>query len=221
MAAPPSADVDISSKRFRMAEIRTLAKSDDLGSMQQLMELVSSSKPIWERHLAMTLLRPAHRQVGIVTIQQLTRDPEIGIRIEAAVKWYQWTHTRASLEGLSKLQGQGANLRRAFQTGEKNGRPIYDSHAQQFFMASVRNTNRYTRLDGALGLVELGGQGPYKAGLHVLESELASADAKARLVVVKHLSVQYDEPAFARFLAAAAMDPDAHVKAAAKAILAH
>jgi hypothetical protein len=217
--APP--DHDISSKHYRVAEIRALAQLDSPGAMHQFTQIIEGQGAIWERQLALTLLRPVHKGSTLVVLARLSTDKNAAIQIEASVQWYRLSKSKKALAALKRQLHKGANLRRAFQVGNKKGRPLYDAQAQQIFMASVRSNNLYTRLDGAMGLIELNGQGPRKAGFYVLESALSSTDAQTRLTAINHLSVQYHEPAFLEFLKAATLDADVKVKARALAILAH
>ena len=215
--APP--EQDISSKRFRLAEIRTLARSDTPGDILKLMGVIEGQAAAWERQAALSLLRPVHRSVALPALERLSASTVDAITIEASIQWYRLTHSKKSLIALKRQLNKGANLRRAFQVSEKAGRPVYGASAQQFFMESVRSNSLYTRLDGALGLIELGSVGPHKAGIYVLDQEFASTNAAQRLAVIGHLSVQYKEAAFLRFLEAASVDPDAKVKALALSIL--
>ncbi len=148
-------------------------------------------------------------------------DPDPGIRTEATIRVYRWTRSRAAFDRLVVLRDFGSNLRRAFQTGNVKGRPVYaDERAANFFQGSMRHSLSYTRLDGALGLIEMNREPARAQGLKLIEEVLASDSWGDRLAAVRYMSVEYTEGGFAPLLRTASTDRDSRVQAAALEILA-
>ncbi len=219
LSAPPSAQ-ELAQRRARIAEIHQLADMRDLQSIAHYVSLAAEAKTPWERSAAMQALMPHHKERGAPLLAKLLKTRGLGtdVRLAAAVKHYQWTQSKDTLAVLVGLRGLGASLRRAFQHGHERGRPLYHPGAAAFFTASAGHPMIHTKMDGALGLIELGA--PHKTkGLQVLEAALFSKDAADRAAAVRYMSVSYDEPAFKPLLQRAVTDSDLNVRAHAEQIL--
>ena len=219
---PPNAtDAQQKDRSRRVAKIFKLAQSGNAADTETLLALARKPGTAWERSAALQALTDRHKDLALATLRTLVRDPDSAVRTEANIRVYRWTRSKESLAALVKLRDYGSNLRRAFSTGEKNGRPVYDDpRAVAFFHGSLTHTLVYSRLDGALGLIEIGKEPDRSKGLRVIADALTSPDWSARVAAVRYMGVQFDEDGFKPLLRSATEDRDSRVQAAARTILA-
>jgi len=218
LSAPPAGNQQLE-RRQRVTEIHALAKADSPDKIKAYVAVLNSGE-VWEKHAALLALRAAHKPFVKRVLNSMVSSKKPTLRLEACVQRYRMGRSKKNALCLKKLRDLGSNLRRAFQTGEKRGRPVYDKRGEAFFLESVRHSNLYTRLDGALGLIEHDPKGRGKAGLVVFEQELNSARVEQRRTVVRHLSVQYSDHGLRKLLESARKDVDPTVRAVAEEILA-
>ena len=220
----PSSSGDESAERARQVdrvqEIFRLGASKQAKDQATFFRILSGAVSPWERLAAIKSLRPAHQAEAIVPLQTLIDDADPYVALEATVALHRFRPTPTTLSRLDGLRGRGARLRGAFQTGESHGRPTYTEGAVAFFEKSAAHALLETRLDGALGLVELGGHSR-EHGLKVLRQTLESSDPGVRRTLVRVLNVQYDESAFIPMLEQATRDPDESIRTIAGNILAN
>lgn len=216
MTAPPPGDKN-KDRRQRVTKIHQLAQSNARDDIKAFMSALKSGAD-WEKHAALLALRPAHKPFVKPILPTLITSKHSSLRIESCVQRYRLWRSRDNARCLETLRPLGSNLRRAFQVGEKRGRPIYDKRGEAFFLGSIRHSNLYTRLDGALGLIEHDPKGRGNAGLVVIGQELKSSDENHRLIVIQHLSVEYDDPGLRRMLESARRDKSPKVRARAEEI---
>jgi len=117
------------------------------------------------------------------------------------------------------LRDRGVNLRRAFQTGEYRGRPIYRTEAAEFFVKNLSHANVYTRLDGAIGLVEIGQEPSLRVALRVFKELLDTGPVPVRRLVVHHMFTSFREPRFLALIKQAQQDEDSSVKRLADTLM--
>ncbi len=215
--APPDAD-EVATRRARVSEIHQLAEPRSPHDVKVFLAAVRDAKAAWERVVALQAMQPWHRDAGTRQVAGLLKDPDATVRLEAAIVYYRWTQDPATLPRLKAAVAKGASVRRAFQLEQKQGRAVYHHTARPFFQALLRHPLVYARLDGALGLIEIGGDAR-KAGLSALETTLASNEPDDRLLAIKYMRVQWDEPAFGPLLQRAAEDSDVRVRTAAQQLL--
>ena len=146
-------------------------------------------------------------------------DSDVDVSTEALIRLCQFRPSPALWKRLAKLRGRGVNLRRAFQTGELKGRPIYRVEAAEFFVQSLSHTNVYTRLDGALGLVELREEPSLTIALNVFKELLVSGTVNERRLVVHHMYTSYREPRFLPLIKQAQQDANASVQRLANILM--
>ncbi len=220
LAAPPTAD-ELAQRRARVSELHQLADARDTGGVTYYLEILKGLKTPWELSTALGALGPHHKHQGAPVIAALLNAPgtTMGVKRAAAIAHYRWTADKRTLAVLSKMRASGASLRQAFQTGHDRGRPLYHKTAAAFFRDSAKHALVHTRLDGALGLIEIGTEPHHKEGIAVLTGVLKSANADHRALAVQHMSVSYPEPAFRPLLERATSDPDLTVQARASQIL--
>ncbi len=219
-AAPPDAPpgtIDRNARATRAEEILRLGASvapEDEGTFLRILEEGAD----WERAIAAKAVTSRHSKRAIPTLVILERSADPIVEFEATVALHRLRPGRETLNHLERLRDRGGKLRRALQTGERSGRPTYPEEASAFFRGSVAHPLLMTRLDGALGLVELGGK--YLAeGLEALTKAMASPTPDERRLAVRVMRVQYHEPAFVPLLESAANDPDETVRVLARGIL--
>lgn len=219
LAAPPAATSQ-ENRLVRVSQIQTLADSRSPADIDTLIKLLNSAAPVYELQAAIGTLREWHKTAVTPVLRRLISHPDKSVGLEAAVTHYRWTRAKKTLKVLQRLRSLGSNLRRAFQTGQERGRPLYDDIlAEAFFKKSLAHSLVYTRLDGALGLIEQSEPAGIALGLAALEEALESSDTEVRMAAVKYMSVQYDEPAFGPLLLRAVEDSDSAVRGAARNIL--
>ena len=218
MTAPPGGTSDRDQRRREVAQVLQLGLSDLPADRKALLETLGSPGAVWKRVAAIHALRPVHRQRALPVVRRLAKHLDVAIRIPAVIQWVRWDLNAASLRQLTNQRSLGASLRQAFQKGEKRGRPLYRPEAATFFREGLAHSNRHARLDAAMGCMELGLEPLRSKALKVLEVELTSDDRDARLLAVRYLSVQYEEPAFVSLLERARQDKDPAVRQAAARI---
>jgi HEAT repeat protein len=218
LTSPPSPE-QLEEQRQRVQAIYALGEAEDDASLSQLLTILRDSDKDWEQLAALQALREGHRERALPTVQSFLRHPDPALRTAAAVRSYQWAPEQRVLHMLESLRAYGGALRRAFQTGEREGRPLYRPEALKFFEASAAHSQIVTRLDGAMGLVEIGTEPQISRGLQVIRTILGSSEPSERRLAVQHLSVQYVEPALRPLLETAAADNDAQVSRLAREIL--
>lgn len=223
ITAPPNGErthaEQTAERTVRVKVLYELGSQRSDSAARELMQVARTGRAVWERQAALQALSAHHKHLAEPVVRALMKDPELAIQTEATVRHYQWTQSPNTLKALEALRKYGSSLRRAFQTGEKAGRPTYGKGAAAFLRQSLHHSLVYTRLDGALGLVELGTRPHAQEGLLVISNALRSGDPSERLIAVKHLSVSYDEPEFRLLLETATQDSNAAVAQAAKNIL--
>jgi hypothetical protein len=203
----------------RAEEILRIGASTAAADQAMIQRLLTGAVTPLERHAAIKAVRSHHAAIALAPLQTLIDDPDPSIALDATVALHRLRPSPKTLARLEGLRDRGAKLRAAFVAGEVHGRPTYTDAGLAFFRRSAVHPLLETRLDGALGLVELGGD-PRKEGLVVLKQALGSPSPADRKRVVRMLNVQYDEPAFVTFLEQAKADPDEEVKSLAVNILA-
>ena len=216
LLAPP---VDRDRQRTRIAEISRLASVKEPRSIQALITLTQPGHPKWERILALKLLNEHHRNDALKSVREAFKDSDLDIRTEAAIRLHQWRPDRATLQALQMLRKRGANLRRAFQTGERRGRPLYRADAAAFFRESMSHDNVYTKLDGALGLVEMAVEPDRGRALETFAAILKSTNVSERRAAVHYMFTSFSEPGFLPLIREASEDPDDGVKGLALQLL--
>ena len=219
LATPPAASQQ-EDRLVRVSQIQTLADSRSPADVDTLVKLLSSPAPVYELQAAIGTLREWHKPAVTPVLRRLISHPDKSVGLDAAVAHYRWTRDKKTLKVLERLRDLGSNLRRAFQTGQERGRPLYDDKkATAFFKKSLAHPLVYTKLDGALGLIEQAEPAGIALGLAALEEALEADESEVRMAAVKYMSVQYDEPAFGPLLLRAVEDSDTAVRAAARGIL--
>lgn len=215
---PPDGDaLDRNARVARAEAILRLGTSRAADDMDELIRVLAEGAD-WERVIAAKAVRPSHAKRAVPLLMALQNSTDPVLEVEATIALHRLQPTRESLAHLERLRDRGSKLRVALQTGEQNGRPLYDATAASFFRGSVAHRLLMTRLDGALGLVEMGGA-YRKEGLAVLQKALESHVPDERRLAVRVLRVQYDEPGFVPLLESAATDPDETVRTIAQASL--
>ena len=215
MEEPPDRSRDIA----RAEQILRLGASTAPKDKELLFRILTGDVTPLERLAAIKALGPAHRAEAIVPLEKLIDDTDPGVALEATVVLHRFRPTPKTMARLEGFRDRGARLRGAFQTGEEHARPTYGVSAVEFFRKSAEHPLLQTRLDGALGLVELGAN-PRDEGLKVIREALSSTNPAERRTVVRVLNVQYDEPAFVALLDQAKRDPDEEIRVLAANILA-
>lgn len=218
-AAGPLTPEEVAVRQARIQEIYEIGASRAPADIARLMDVIRTVATDWERVAGLQALAPHHRAAAHSIVTTLASHTDTAIRVEATIKLHVFDPSKENAALLAALRPLGATLRRAFRTGDDRGRPLYLPAAAAFFRESAKHPLVFTRLDGAMGLVEIGG--PHLAeGVAVLETVLSSTDPTDRLLALRHFKVSYDEPALQLLVVQAADDPDARVAGAARAMLA-
>jgi hypothetical protein len=205
-------------RRTRIQQIYKLGRSKDANDANALRLVIQGDGATWERASALRALGREKRPEMIASLKKLTEEKAVAIKMEAAIRLYKWGETKFALPILTGLSEQGVALRRAFQTGYKDGRPEYDKNAARFFKAALKNDKQvYARLDAAVGLIELG---KGKAGLGVIKSVLEKEERyHIRMAAVNYMSPLKTNEKVRALLEAATTDKDERVARRAKQIL--
>jgi len=214
VSSPPVED-----KRLRISAILQQAQSTKAIDVAATVDRLSPKNPKWERVLTLKSLREHHRRKTVALLRKLTRDEDVDVRTEATIRLCQFKPTKANWELLSSLRDRGVNLRRAFQTGENRGRPIYRTEAAEFFVKNLSHANVYTRLDGAIGLVEIGQEPSLSVALRVFKELLDTGPVPVRRLVVHHMYTSFREPRFLALIKQAQQDEDSSVKRLADTLM--
>ena len=214
-AVPPAN----SDKRAEIRSILERSGSTDRQDIESTLALLKTSNPTWKRVLTLKSLGNHHRKMAMPVVQRLMADNDIDVRTEATIRLCQWAPTKKRYAALAALRDRGVSLRRAFQTGEVKGRPQYRAEASKFFVDSLSHSSIYTRLDGALGLVEIGQEPSMGVALDVYEETLKVGTVDERRLAVHHMYVSFREPKFLRLINLARNDEDATVKRLAETLL--
>ena len=208
---------EMEQRRKRIQEIYTLGRSAEQPDKDSLKAIIVGAGPVYERASAIRALGKEKRADVIEDLKKLIEDPATAVKIEAAIKLYQWSETAFALPVLKDLRSQGVALRRAFQTGYDKGKPTYDDNALGFFKDGVKNENVYVRLDSAVGLIELG---KVKDGVPVVKEVLAKEEKyHIRLAAVNYLTPLKAEAPVKELLELAAKDTDERVSKRARDVL--
>jgi HEAT repeat protein len=212
----PPTDEQIEVRRQRVDEIQRLARADTPKEISKLVGLVAANRPVWERVTALKSLDARHRAEALPIVQRLAARGEDPVAIAAAVQSYRWDPTNDALRHLMRLRDKGASLRRAFWTGDDRGRPIYREKVSiPYLLSCLDSPTLHTRLDGALGLVEINNPAHRDTGLKVLRKAMSSTDAKIRQVAIRYIIVPFDDASLDGMLEAARDDPDPVVRSTA------
>jgi hypothetical protein len=205
-------------RRTRIQQIYKLGRSKDANDGQALKLVIQGDGATWERASALRALGREKRPDMIASLKTLTAEKAVAIKMEAAIRLYKWGETKFALPILKGLSEQGVALRRAFQTGYKDGKPEYDKNAARFFKAALKNDKQvYARLDAAVGLIELG---KGKAGLGVIKSVLDKEERyHIRMAAVNYMSPLKTNDKVRALLESAVTDKDERVARRAKQIL--
>jgi hypothetical protein len=215
VTTPPAETPDRDQRRREVAQVLKLGLSDLPADREALLETLGSPGVVWKRVAAIHALRPVHRQRALPVVRRLAKHLDVAIRIPAVIQWVRWELNAGSLRQLTNQRSLGGSLRGAFQNGEKRGRPLYRPQAATFFREGLTHSNLHARLDAAMGCVEMNQEPLRSRALKVLEGELTHDDPGVRLLALRYLSVQYDDPAFAPLLERARQDKDPAVRQAA------
>jgi HEAT repeat protein len=157
------------------------------------------------------------RDAFIADLKKMVEDKATAVRIESAIKLYQWKEHKFALPVLKKLRKQGVALRRAFQTGYEKGKPTYDKNAMAFFRDGIKNDNVYVRLDSAVGLVELD---KAKKGLSVVKEVLENEEKyHIRMAAVNYMTPLKKNEKVRLLLQLATKDKDERVAKRARDVL--
>jgi len=205
-------------RRTRIQQIYKLGRSKDANDANALKVVIQGDGATWERASALRALGRDKRPDMIASLKKLTEEKAVAIKMEAAIRLYKWGETKFSLPILKGLSEQGVALRRAFQTGYKDGKPEYDKNAARFFKAALKNEKQvYARLDAAVGLIELGKD---KAGLAVIKTVLSKEERyHIRMAAVNYMSPLKTNAKVRALLEGATTDKDERVSRRAKQIL--
>ena len=205
-------------RRTRIQQIYKLGRSKDANDATALQTVIQGDGATWERASALRALGREKRPKMIATLKTLTEEKAVAIKMEAAIRLYKWGETKFALPILKDLSEQGVALRRAFQTGYKDGKPQYDKNAARFFKAALKNDKQvYARLDAAVGLIELGKD---KAGLGVIKSVLEKEERyHIRMAAVNYMSPLKTNDKVRALLESATTDKDERVSRRARQIL--
>ncbi|MEC8023081.1 MAG: hypothetical protein VX223_04055 [Myxococcota bacterium] len=214
--APPSNE---SFKRDRVQQISDMAADARPAGISAFTSLLTRELPSWERIVVIKMLKPYHRTAALRAVKRLMKHPDIHVRTEATIRSHQWSPTSESLKALETFRSRGVNLRRAFQTGEVRGRPTYRADGPAFFLGSMSHSNVYSRLDGALGLVEQGDEPAASVAIGVFEAILKEGSVNERRLAVHHMYTSFREPRFVPLVKLASDDPDETVSRLATTLL--
>ena len=120
---------EMEARRKRIQEIYALGRTKDAKDESALKAIIVGSGPVYERASAIRALGREKRAGVIADLKKMVEDKATAVRIESAIKLYQWKEHKFALPVLKGLRKQGVALRRAFQTGYEKGRPTYDKNA--------------------------------------------------------------------------------------------
>jgi HEAT repeat protein len=207
--APPSENAV---RKQEIQRILRVAESTAPDKITETIKRLTSQNPSWQRVIALKSLRAHHIPKATPYLRKLVNDPNIEVSTEALIRLCQFRPTKKLWQRLGKLRERGVSLRRAFQTGEYRGRPIYRTEAAEFLVQSLSHANVYTRLDGALGLVELRQEPSFTVALGVFQELLESGTVHERRLVVHHMYTSYREPRFLPLIKLAQEDQDSSVR---------
>ena len=217
-AAAAKAREDLEARRKRIHEIYALGRSKEAKDAAALKDIITGSAPVYERASAIRALGREKRADVIPDLKTLVQDKATAIRIEAAIKLYQWGEQKFAMPVLTKLRDEGVALRRAFQTGYSQGKATYDDNAAKFFKDALGSDKVYVRLDAAVGLIELGKEGE---GLPVVQKVLETEEKyHIRMAAVNYLTPLKTQEKVQALLELAAKDKDERVAKRAKDVLA-
>jgi len=205
-------------RRVRIQEIYKLGRSKDAADGKALATIILGDGPTWERASGLRALGRDKRADMIPALKKLTEENAVAIKMEAAIRLYKWEETKFSLPLLRQLSEQGVALRRAFQTGYKDGKPQYDKNAAKFFKSALKNEQQvYARLDAAVGLIEIGQD---KEALKVITSVLTKEERyHIRMAAVNYMSPLKRNEKVKTLLEKATSDKDERVARRARQIL--
>ncbi|MFT7621553.1 MAG: hypothetical protein ACI9WU_000717 [Myxococcota bacterium] len=208
---------EMEERRTRIQEIYALGRSKEEGDQVKLRGIIVGQGPVYERASAIRALGREKRDAVVPDLKKLVEDKATAVKIEAAIKLYQWGEHKFSLPVLEKLRAQGVALRRAFQTGYDKGKPTYDKNALKFFKQGVKNENVYVRLDSAVGLIELAKE---KEGLPVVKKVLETEEKyHIRMAAVNYLTPLKTNEKVRALLEVAGKDKDERVAKRARDVL--
>ena len=213
-----AARLEMERRRARISEIYVLGRSDHSDDRAIIKAMIVGDGTVWERASAIRSLSRERLGDLVADLKRLTGDKNTAVRIEAAIRLYQWGDQAFALPVLKSLRGEGIALRRAFQTGFEDGKPTYDPNALGFFRQSVKSENVYVQLDAAVGLMELGKEAE---GAPVIQGVLQTeAKYHIRMAAVNYLTPLKANGAAKRLIQLAARDKDERVAARARQVLA-
>ena len=215
--AATKAREEMEARRKRIQEIYTFGRSKEPSDAAKLKAIIIGDGPVYERASAIRALGRDKRDAIIPDLKKLVDDKATAVRIEAAIKLYQWGEQRFAMPVLKKLRTQGVALRRAFQTGFDKGKPTYDKNALPFFNEGVKAENVYVRLDSAVGLIEVGKE---NKGLPVIKGVITGEEKyHIRMAAVNYLTPLKTNESVRGLLELASKDKDERVAKRARDVL--
>jgi len=172
----------------RIKSIYTLIRKGDEESIQELVKIAQSDEQLGIRATAVRVLGQKKREDLIPLFKNFVEKDETMVQLEAAIVLYKWGEHKTALPILEKYSERGVALRRAFMTGRKDGKGLYDKNAKKFLKKGLGSTNVLTQLDAAVGLYELGDEKKsLKVFKNVMEGDHPHHVRIAALNYLRHL----------------------------------
>ena len=204
-------------RQKRLQDIYALGRKGDDESVTQLVGIMKGDEEPGIRATAIRVLGREKVDRLVPELTELAKSNVQPVKIEAAILLYQWGDKDNALPILKELSEQGVALRRAFLTGRKDGKNIYDENAKSFLESGLKAENVYTRLDAALGLYEMG---QTKKALDIFRDVMEKEETfYVRMAALNYLRHLKDDAPIHKIIEAAKKDKDERVQKRAEQIL--